>query len=300
MYDRIIENMILFEGVDPNRVYILGYSAGGDGTYQIAPRMSDRWAAANMSAGHPNGVNLRNLYHVPLLIQMGEKDTRYNRHSEAARYYQRLEALQEREDGGYFHDVFIHVDRGHGVRDNLASRESQVLIAEPIDWLENQNRKSVKGNSNAIDWITRFERAPLPRRVIWDLKTVADRSGVNREGKSFWPSQARGRRHYWISSGDQAPAETATDEIIVYYRGANLFTIEKAGPHLEIMLTQRMVDMSQPLHFSWDGVHATIQVRPSLRQMIRTVIERGDPEYIFAAVVKVSRNGNELQVVQVP
>ena len=39
MYDRLIENMILFENVDPNRVYILGYSAGGDGVYQIAPRI---------------------------------------------------------------------------------------------------------------------------------------------------------------------------------------------------------------------------------------------------------------------
>jgi poly(3-hydroxybutyrate) depolymerase len=33
MYERLIENMIIFRGVNPNKVYILGYSAGGDGTY---------------------------------------------------------------------------------------------------------------------------------------------------------------------------------------------------------------------------------------------------------------------------
>ena len=50
--------------VDPNRVYIMGYSAGGDGVYQLAPRMADRWAAAAMMAGHPNDASplgLRNI-----------------------------------------------------------------------------------------------------------------------------------------------------------------------------------------------------------------------------------------------
>ena len=42
-FDRLIENLIVFEEVDPNRVYLLGYSAGGDGVYQLAPRMADRW-----------------------------------------------------------------------------------------------------------------------------------------------------------------------------------------------------------------------------------------------------------------
>ena len=50
LYDRLIENMILFEPVNPDKVYLLGYSAGGDGVYQIAPRMADRWAAVNMMA----------------------------------------------------------------------------------------------------------------------------------------------------------------------------------------------------------------------------------------------------------
>ena len=51
LFDRLIENLIVFEGVDSNRVYLLGYSAGGDGVYQLAPRMADRFAAAAMMAG---------------------------------------------------------------------------------------------------------------------------------------------------------------------------------------------------------------------------------------------------------
>ena len=68
MYDRLIENMIAMSGADPSRVYLLGFSAGGDGVYAIAPRMADRFAAANMSSGHPNGVSLKNTSNLPFEI----------------------------------------------------------------------------------------------------------------------------------------------------------------------------------------------------------------------------------------
>ena len=50
-FDRLIEDAIVLGEVDPNHVYIMGYSAGGDGVYQLAPRMADRWAAASMQPG---------------------------------------------------------------------------------------------------------------------------------------------------------------------------------------------------------------------------------------------------------
>jgi poly(3-hydroxybutyrate) depolymerase len=53
LFEQLIRAAVLFEGVNPNKVYIMGYSAGGDGVYQLAPRMADRWAAAAMMAGHP-------------------------------------------------------------------------------------------------------------------------------------------------------------------------------------------------------------------------------------------------------
>ena len=54
LFDRLITNLIVFEEVNPDKVYLMGYSAGGDGVYQLAPRMADRFAAAAMMAGHPN------------------------------------------------------------------------------------------------------------------------------------------------------------------------------------------------------------------------------------------------------
>ena len=70
-FDRIIENLIVLEGINANRVFLMGYSAGGDGVYQLAPRMADRLAAASMMAGHPNGVPLLSLRNVPFALQVG-------------------------------------------------------------------------------------------------------------------------------------------------------------------------------------------------------------------------------------
>jgi poly(3-hydroxybutyrate) depolymerase len=36
MFARLIEDLIVLEDVNPDRVYLLGYSAGGDGVYQLA------------------------------------------------------------------------------------------------------------------------------------------------------------------------------------------------------------------------------------------------------------------------
>ena len=86
--------MILTMEVDPNRVYLLGFSAGGDGVYAIVPRMADRFAAANMSAGHPNGISLLNLYNLPIQLQAGEFDDAYDRNTVTADYGMKLDALQ--------------------------------------------------------------------------------------------------------------------------------------------------------------------------------------------------------------
>ena len=63
--------MVLFENVNPNRVYVIGYSAGGDGIYQIGPRMADRWAGAAMIAGHPNGAPPDNLRNTAFTLHVG-------------------------------------------------------------------------------------------------------------------------------------------------------------------------------------------------------------------------------------
>jgi hypothetical protein len=140
LFDRLIENFVLLEGVDPNRVYLLGYSAGGDGVYQLAPRMADRFAAAAMMAGHPNDASPLGLRNLPFALFMGADDGAYNRNGVAAEWEERLAELADRDPGGYPHLVRIYPDTGH--------------------WMNKKDRES-------IPWMARQVRDPWPARVVW-------------------------------------------------------------------------------------------------------------------------------------
>lgn len=121
LYDRLIEELILNYNADPNKVYLLGFSAGGDGVYQISPRLADRFAAVNMSSGHPNGVLLLNLANCPIVLQAGIRDYYSEsamRSVRAAEFEKILFDYSKKYGFGYEHKVFIHVPEGHNFIDN--------------------------------------------------------------------------------------------------------------------------------------------------------------------------------------
>ncbi|MBR2664175.1 MAG: hypothetical protein IKE25_10705 [Clostridia bacterium] len=116
LYDRLIQAMIRLYKADPNRVYLLGFSAGGDGVYQITPRMTDRFAAANMSSGHPNGISLRNLMNCPFSIQVGVRDYYSEDAMRCIRGAEMDQVLNDYHDQtgyGYEHQVLVRVPAGH-------------------------------------------------------------------------------------------------------------------------------------------------------------------------------------------
>ena len=139
-YDRLIENLVVFEDVDPDRIYILGYSAGGDGVYQLAPRMADRWAAAAMMAGHPNETQPLGLRNIGFTLHMGGDDGAYNRNKVAKQWKEKLAALRADDPDGYVHDVQIHAGKGH--------------------WMDREDRV-------ALPWMAKFRRDPLPQKIVW-------------------------------------------------------------------------------------------------------------------------------------
>jgi len=131
MYDRIIEDMVLLKNADPNRVYLLGFSAGGDGVYQITPRMADRFAAANMSSGHPNDQTLLNVANVPFQIQVGVRDflsPSAMRSIKGAAFEQTLNGHRETYGFGYQHRVLVHVPEGHNFNDNATMGDPDSLV----------------------------------------------------------------------------------------------------------------------------------------------------------------------------
>lgn len=145
LFNRAIQNMIMLYEVDPNKVYLMGYSAGGDGVYQLAPRMADRFAAAAMMAGHPNETSPLGLRNLPFTIHMGENDTPYNRNKVAAEWKDKLKELKDKDSEGYPHLVKIHRNKGH--------------------WMELLD-------TVAISWMNKYERNPYPKKVVWKQDDV--------------------------------------------------------------------------------------------------------------------------------
>ncbi len=140
LFARLIEDMVALNGVNPDKVYLMGYSAGGDGVWQVAPRMADRFAAAAMMAGHPNEASLLGLRNLPFAIFMGERDAAVNRNKVAAEKTIEIEALHKADPDGYTYMSRIYPGLGHWM--NLKDAE-------------------------ALPWMGKFSRNPWPKKIVW-------------------------------------------------------------------------------------------------------------------------------------
>jgi hypothetical protein len=136
----IIQISVAIENVNPKKVYLLGYSAGGDGVYQLAPRMADRWAAAAMMAGHPNETSPLGLKNTPFTIHVGALDSGYDRNLKAKEWEIMLDDLESKAPGTYIHDVQLHDGLGH--------------------WMHYKDSK-------ALPWMKNYQRNPIPEKIVW-------------------------------------------------------------------------------------------------------------------------------------
>ena len=140
MLDRLIESFTALRGVNPDKVYLTGYSAGGDGVWQLAPRMADRFAAAAMMAGHPNEASLDGLRNLPFAIFVGGEDGAFDRNKVAAQRAEELARLRQADPGGYVHLSRIYPGLAH--------------------WMGGRD-------AEALPWLAGFQRRAWPAKVVW-------------------------------------------------------------------------------------------------------------------------------------
>ena len=60
--------------IDENRIYLMGHSMGGIGTWKIAPKFPDIWAAIGPIAGNGAPDTLEKIRHIPQIIVHGDAD----------------------------------------------------------------------------------------------------------------------------------------------------------------------------------------------------------------------------------
>lgn len=140
LFDRLIQDFIAVRGVHPDKVYLLGYSAGGDGVWQLAPRIPDRFAAAAMMAGHTNGVNTLGVRNLPFAMFVGSEDAAYGRNKVVADKIAEFGRLRREDPAGYDHLGRVYPGLPHwmGLKD-----------------------------AEALPWMAKFVRDPWPHKIVW-------------------------------------------------------------------------------------------------------------------------------------
>ncbi|MHC1766213.1 MAG: transglutaminase domain-containing protein [Verrucomicrobiia bacterium] len=142
LIDNLIRQFRLFGDIDPDKVFIMGYSHGGYGAYAIGPKMPDRFAAIHASAAAPTDgeTTAKTLRTTPFTAMVGEKDTMYGRHERNVRFKQEVEQLQAGRADIYPVTVTIIPNQGHGGlpdRDKIPDMYPAVRNPVPteLDWL---------------------------------------------------------------------------------------------------------------------------------------------------------------------
>lgn len=286
-YDRIIEDAIAFYNVDPNRVYLLGFSSGGDGVYAVSPRIADRFAAVNMSAGYPHELRLQNMSNLPICIQMGEKDTAYNRNLMAAEYNSLLVSFGARYGVRYTFDTYIHLNGTHSERwSDWENRLQPVYTGDQVTvWRYTPEKaRSKVANTCAVDWLNKYVRDPLPETVLWNTDVNAS---LRKTQAFYWLDRDGGLDHSIFK--------------VSYSRENNTVNVEKAETRdgtLKIYLCPRMLDVFGDVKIiSPDG---EFTVRPVISEDIMrgTLNARGDKNFIFTSEIDVTfKDGKAVSAV---
>lgn len=112
----LIEQQIVTNDVDSNKVFIMGYSHGGYGAYAIGPKMPDRFAAIHASAGaatdgESTPVTLRN---TPFTAWVGEKDLAYDRLSRNQKFADEIVELRGERTDIYPATISVKMGFEHG------------------------------------------------------------------------------------------------------------------------------------------------------------------------------------------
>ncbi|MCR4603839.1 MAG: alpha/beta hydrolase [Prevotella sp.] len=139
-YRQVIMMMVAYCDVNPDKVYLMGYSAGGDGVWRLAPRMADSWAAASMMAGHPGDVSLVNLRNLPFMIWCGEQDAAYDRNRQCEHRIAEMDSLHQDDRDGYLFEGHMQQGKGH--------------------WMD-------LTDVAAVPWMARHRRHAYPKKIVW-------------------------------------------------------------------------------------------------------------------------------------
>ena len=323
LYDRLIEAMAVLYGADPGRVYLLGFSAGGDGVYQVAPRLADRFAAVSMSSGHPNGVSLLNLANCPICLQTGIRDYYSEdamRSVRTAEFDRTLSGYHDKYGFGYPHSVWIHVPEGHNYVDYEDSES--LVLKDPAAFAARAAGEDMPGvlldvleacglgrDIVTLSYYIVYDSAEFDKGILkavtetLGLETVSANTNAVRyvsrftrdpaPAKIVWDLSTRAPSRenssfYWLEAGPSVSRGIITAE---FDTAANTLTVEPDADvdgDFSILFHPSLVDVSRPVTIRTGGTTLTVRINPSAEFLKASMYEKGDPELACIGKIEYS------------
>ncbi len=263
LFRQIIETMVVLHGVNPDKVYLMGYSAGGDGVWRMAPRLADHWAAASMMAGHPGDARFENLRNLPFMMWVGGKDSAYDRNTIVPQKSAEIDALQAADPEGYIHECHVQANRPH--------------------WME-------LDDAAAFPWMAAYIRNPYPKKIVWRQENEEKKMP---EAFFYWLKVAD--KHITGRSDDDAPGSSAErkkylgKEITAEIDGNTIKLSKCDYDSFTIYLNDSMVNLDNEVTVTFNGKELFKgKVDRSVDVMRQSLYERNDPSYCFTAQIIVN------------
>ena len=274
---RLIEDYIIFKNVDPNRVYLMGFSAGGDGTYQVSERIPYVLAACSPQAGHPNGVKTINLCNLPTYLAAGEKDGAFKRNQICVDYYKQIMGQNGKYCGNYIAKVEVVAGSGHSFQCWRTPRNS----------FFNGEKQATKSNDTAFTFMYSYTRNPNPPAISCDTKTFLTplRNYYTQRGNSF----------YNIEIGKNPPELI---QIQINY-GNNAINV-KEGNNFRINLVSNLFKKGNTVTVTANGKTETFQLQKDGNYAKSNMKLFCDPNFAYDSFIDIGNFSQEVKMAYVP
>ena len=186
LVENLVRQFLVFGDVNPDKVFIMGYSHGGYGAFSIGPKIPYRFAAIHSSAAAPTDgqSSAKTLRNTIFTFMIGEKDNAYGRLKRCRGFDEKIRKLRGDRKDIYPVKMEYKAGYGHG---GLPDRDK------------------IKSMYPAV-------RNPVPTELTWEMT-----DGVVKD--FFWLSSPEAYR------GRELNASCSNNKLVITTRDVNKFSV---------------------------------------------------------------------------
>ena len=222
-------------------------------------------------------------------------------------------------------ECYIHIGKALNIIDYDKNLKGISIIENPINWLTQRgNSIIIEQNVNSISFLNKHVRNPFPKNLYWDLTLILkipEGKGIKNQiqeiGKANFTKEGNFTKNgtkeffyqnnmtstanhdllnrnkfkynqyfYWLEIGTVNISEIGQLEIIVRLDSKNnSIYIDSPIKYLRILLNNRMVEITKEVKVFYKGKSKNILLTHNFQTERRTLLERGDYNYIFSACI---------------